>query len=494
MQFLGRSEALTLKLKTFSAIRWTLTSAGINGALQLAQIAILARLLNPEDYGLMAIVSAILGFATLFADFGINSAYIQRPNITLNERSSLFWLNILVSAFITLVVIAISPLCAWFFGDMRLTHLMMLSAVTLILGAFGHQIRLSAEKELNFRPVVISEICGAFFGFSASVLAALAGWGVYSLVVSGIVSTFSGTVLAWIFFAQGWRPAWRFRLKDVQPFLAFGGASVANNIVNLVNSSIDIFLGGRLLSATQLGLYSVPRNLSLQVQSLINPIITRVGFPLIAQVQSDTTRVRAIYLKTMNMTASANAPLYMGIAFFSPEIVNILLGAGWDRSADILRVLAFWGGLRSTGNPVGSLLFGMGRAGLALRWNLGISLIAPIVIWLGLLKGPEGMAWGLLLLQVVLFVPAWRLLIKPLCQARLVEYSTSALKPFLLAGLSIAPAFWVATYFEGSITRLVVGATIAAPLYLVTSIKGNPEFINSLAELIGNKKPSPQKT
>lgn len=458
--------------------------------LQLTQVAILARLLNPEDYGLMAMVGAILSFAALFADFGVNSAFIQRRGITLEERSSLFWFNVLVSACVTLLVIVVSPLCAWFFGDERLTPLMMLSASTFILGSFGNQIRMSAEKELNFRPVVISEICGAFLGFATSVFAALAGWGVYSLVVSGIVSTLSGTALAWMFLAQGWRPNWRLQLKDVQPFLAFGSALVANNIVNLINSTIDIFLGGHLLTATQLGLYSVPRNLSLQVQSLINPIITRVGFPLIAQVQSDTERVRAIYLKTMNMTASTNAPLYVGIAFFSPEIVAILLGVGWDRSASILRILAIWGGLRSTGNPVGSLLFGMGRADLSLKWNLGISLIVPVVIWLGLQNGPEGMAWGLLLLQVALFVPAWRVLIHPLCRAGLIEYSISALKPFFLAGFSVAPAFWVAMHFEGSIIRLAIGVVIATPLYLAISFKGNREWFTAMMELIGSRKSS----
>ncbi len=132
-----------------------------------------------------------------------------------------------------------------------------------------------------------------------------------------------------------------------------------NNVINHVNATIDLVLGGRMLGASQLGLYSVPRNLLLQVQGMVNPIFTRVGFPLIASIQHDKERVKQVYLKTMNMTASVNAPIYVAIAVFAPEIVWLLLGPNWTDTAPLIRVLALWGLLRSFGNPVGSLLFGL---------------------------------------------------------------------------------------------------------------------------------------
>lgn len=475
---------MTLRHKTFSAIRWTAAAAAMRLMLQIAQLAILARLLSPADYGLMAMVGVILSFAGLFSDIGINSAFVQRQNITLEQRSSLFWANLLTSTALTGLLIAVSPILAWLFDDPRLTPLIMLSASTFILSALGQQILMSAEKSLTFRPVVILEVCAAFLGFATAVFAAQAGWGVYSLVTAGITSALTSTVLAWLFLARDWRPMWRLNIEDVRPFLGYGSATVANNIVNQLNTTIDIFLGGRLLAATQLGFYSVPRNLTLQLQFMINPIITRVGFPLIAQVQSDVPRVNTIYLKTLNMTASTNAPLYLGIAFFAPEIVAILLGAGWGHSAEILRILALWGGLRSTGNPVGSLLFGMGRADLALKWNMAMSLIVAPALWFGSKGGPEGLAWVLLSVQVGFFVPGWYVLVRPLCHAQLEEYATSALKPFLLAGLSILPAYWVAIQFDGAIGRLLVGIVIATPLYMAISFRANHEWFSAMMELL----------
>jgi len=290
-----------------------------------------------------------------------------------------------------------------------------------------------------------------------------------------------------MYLARGWRPMWRLRVEDVRPFFRFGGAMVANNIVNQVNLTIDLFLGGRLLGAAQLGLYSVPRNLVLQLQMMVNPIITRVGFPLIAKVQNDVVRVRSIYLKTLNMTASTNAPLYVGIAVVAPELVELVLGDRWQESVSMLHILAVWGFFRSIGNPAGSLLFGMGRADLALKWNATLLFIVPPVMWVGSQFGPAGLASALLAFSILLYIPSWFFLIRPLCHAGIYEYSVAVLRPFLLALISMIPAYLVATQFNMVIARLFVTMIISALLYLALSYKANPEWFAAMQELMGKK-------
>jgi O-antigen/teichoic acid export membrane protein len=453
--------------------------------LQLAQVAVLARLLAPQDYGLMAMVGVVLGFAGLFADMGINSAFVQRQNVSEDERSSLFWLNVGLSAALSMLVVVLSPVLAGWFGDTRLTPLLMLAASTFVIAALGQQVRMNAEKALNFRPVVLLEVAAALLGFGTAVGAALAGWGVYALIAGGLVSTIGGTVLAWLFLADGWRPLWRFRLADVRSYMGFGGALVANNLVNEVNRNIDLMLGGRLLGATALGLFSMPRNIVFQIQGMVNPIITRVGFPLIAQVQADISRVRAIYLKTLNMTASTNAPIYIGIAFFAPEVVRVVLGPKWLVAADLLRLLTVWGLLRSTGNPVGSLLLGMGRADLSLKWNLGLLFVVPPALWGGSQYGTVGLAWALLGVAAALFIPGWYVLVRPLCKAGLIEYTVAALRPMVLATVAIAPAYFLAQSFSDPATRLLLGAVVAAPLYFWLSYLMNREWVTAMMHLAG---------
>ncbi len=479
---------MSLKQRTFSAIRWTTAGAVARAALQVIQVSVLARLLLPQDYGLMAMVAVVLSFAGLFADAGMSSAFIQRQDVTEEQRSSLFWLNVAMGLSMTVLVIAASPALAWFFNDQRLAMPITLSATTFLIGALGQQIRVAAEKNLDFRPVAILELSAAVAGFLVAIAGALLGWGVYALVAGGIFNAICSTALAWALLARGWRPLNRLKMADVRSFLGFGGSLVANNVVNQINSTIDIFLGGRLLGAVDLGLYSIPRNLALQVQLIINPIITRVGFPLIAQVQADVARVRMIYLKTLNMTASSNAPIYVGMAFLAPECAAILLGPGWERSGELLRVLALWGGVRSLANPVGSLLFGMGRADLSLKWNVGLMLIIPAFMWLGAQYGPEGMAWMLLAMMIVLFVPAWFVLVRPLCSASLAEYSAVALRPFILAALAVASGYFAADQFDGALSRLAVAILISAPLYVALSFIWNREWVTAMLELAGRGK------
>ncbi|MDA3878203.1 MAG: MOP flippase family protein [Halothiobacillus sp.] len=474
---------MTLRHRTFSAVRWTTVATVARALLQLAQVAVLARMLAPEDYGLMAMVSVVLGFASIFADMGVNSAYVQRQDVTQEQRSSLFWLNVGMSSALTLLMLVFSPLIAHFFGDDRLSPLLMLAASTFVISALGQQVRMTAEKALDFLPVVLLEVAAALLGFAAAVTAAFAGWGVYALIWGAIVNAVAATVLAWLFLARGWRPMWRFRLDDVRSYLGFGGALVANNIVNEFNRSIDLLLGGRMLAATALGLYSLPRQLVFQIQGTVNPIITRVGFPLIAQVQDDIPRVRAIYLKTLNMIASTNAPLYVGIAFFAPEVVRIMLGDKWLAAADLLRLLALWGFLRSTGNPVGSLLLGMGRADLSLKWNLAMLFVVPPLLWVGSQFGTMGLAWALLGFAVLMFVPGWFVLVRPLCHAQLGTYSVAALRPLLIAVASIAPAYFLTEQVGNVYLHMLAAVTISAPLYLALSYLLNREWIMAMMQL-----------
>lgn len=468
-------------------MRWTTAGTLFKTVLQVAQVAVLARLLEPEDYGLMAMVAVVLSFASLFSDFGVNSAFVQRRKVTERQRSSLFWFNVIVSFFLMVLVVLFSPLLALFFGDSRLAPLMMLSATTFVIAASGIQVRMAAEKKLMFRAVMLIEVAAALVGFVVALFGAWKGWGVYALIAGAIASAAASSLLLWLFLSQGWRPALHLRFKEVQSFLGFGSALVANNLVNQINLTIDVILGGRMLAASQLGYYSIPRDLMLRVQSVVNPIITRVAFPLLAEVQHDTTRVRSIYLQTLNMTASANAPIYMGVAFFADDIVSILLGSGWGKSASILQILALWGGLRSTGNPVGSLLLGMGRAALSLKWNLGLLVVIPPAIWLGSRFGPVGMAYALLAVQVALFIPSWFVLVRPVCHAMLGEYMTTALRPPLLSLIAIVPAWYIASYFQLPLVRVLTGAVVTAPTYLALSYLLNRKWVVAMMELVDGR-------
>lgn len=446
--------------------------------MQLAQVIVLTRFLSPQDYGMMAMVTVVISYAALFSDMGLSTAFVQRQHISHEERSSLYWLSVAVGGCLMLLVMVVSPLAGHLLNEPQLPNLLMLVSTNFLVGALGQQLRMDAEKALNLRPVAVIEIVSAITGFGVALFAALLGWGVFALAVAAMCSTWITMLLCWAVLARGWRPLWRLRWAEVSWFLRFGGGMVANNVVNHINTTVDVLLGGRLLGTAQLGVYSVPRNLIFQVQALVNPIFTRVGFPVISSIQNDKDRVRRVYLRIMNLTATINAPIYVAMALFAPEIVQLLLGFGFQDAAPLLRVLALWGLLRSFGNPVGSLVFGLGRVRLSTLWNIGLLFIVPPALWYGSHYGAVGMAWAMTGVMAALFVPGWAILVKPTCGATLFAYSHQVLLPTLCAVLAGGTAWLSISTFNLPWLRLGLGLTVGIVAYGALSWLFNREIIN----------------
>jgi lipopolysaccharide exporter len=481
--------SLSLRHKAFAAVRWTTLATVVRATMQIVQVAALARLLAPAEFGMMAIVTVAVAFAQALGDLGMSTALIQRETVTAQQRTSAFWMSLFISALLALLLTAAAPVVSVLYGNTHLMPLIAISAATLVIQASTQQILAFAEKALRFRQIAIIEICAGACGFAAALMAALEGWGVYALVVGPLTLACVSALLSWPFLSGDWRPTRHFRFSDVYSFVRFGSAAVVTNLLGQLNTALDILIGGRVLSAQVLGVFTVPRNLALQLQFMINPIVTRVGFPLIAQVQGDRARVRSIYLSTLNMTASANAPLYLGLAFFAPEVTLLLLGKGWEASGMLLRVLAAWGGARSLVNPVGSLLMGMGRVDLLFKWNVVHVVVSAVALLIGSQYGAIGLAYALLVVVLVSVFAAWYLLVRPTCDAGFGEYALIAFRPFVLAFCAIGFAHTLAYLTSGSLVRLVWGVVLSVPLYLILSALLNRDWVSAMRDLTGLAKP-----
>jgi len=448
-------------------------ATAVRAALQFVQLGLVARALDPSDYGLMSVVGVVLGFASLFADGGLNAAFVQRLQVTDDERSSLFWSGIAIATTVAIATAACAPLVSWVFRERQLAKLVTVCALVFLCQAPGLQLRAAAEKELRFGALAIVDVGAALAGATLAVVLAYSGAGAFALAFGAVGTALVGTVLAWIAIADGWRPKLHFRWADTKPFRRFGGTSVANAVVNQVNLSIDLVLGARLLTPSALGLFSVPRNFVLQLQSLVNPVITRVGFPLISAVQSDRTQVKALYLESVSLSAAVNAPIYATIAVLANDLVVVGLGESWGEAGALLSVLAVWGAIRAVANPVGSLLMGIGRADVSLRWNVWMLFLVPPVLWLSSRSGASGLAAGMLLLQVLLFGPVWALLVRPFVGISLREYSTASLFPYAIAAASAATGRVISASIELDALRLAIGGALSLLLYGVLSLYAN---------------------
>jgi O-antigen/teichoic acid export membrane protein len=474
---------MTLKLRAFSAIRWTTFSTVLRSALQLFQVVVLARLLAPEQFGAIALMMATAALIQTFNDMGVSTALIHERDVSDEHLSSLFWLSVATGALLTFLLLCAAPLLGHAFNMPSLTSLLQTIALVFLISSAGQQLRVMSEKRLRFKRIALLEVASACVGTAVAISWALFRPEAMALAVGMLASAVATTILAWSLLSDGWRPQLRLRVSEIRKYLKLGGYTVATNLTNTAVNQVDVLVGGRYLSAEQLGLFGLPRDLTLRLAWALNPIVTRVATPVLSEVQLDRSRLKHIYLRSLWVTSSVNFPLYMGIAAFAPELIHLVFGPSWMPSAPLLQLLAVWGLIRSTGNPVGSLLYATGRAELAFSWCLLVLLVASTILWFSASWGAIGLACGLIAIQILLFVPGWAFLIKPLCGAGLGEYVGALAVPFAVAAASILPALLVAEFLVSPPMRLFAGVALAATLYFVFSAWINRQLLNELRTL-----------
>lgn len=476
---------MSLRIQTFSAVRWTALATAARTLLRFGQMALLARMLAPADFGLMAIVVSVTAFMQVFADLGVSTAIIHYQDVTQTELSSLYWLNLIFGAILAMVLIAASPwISGLIFHQPSLQPILMLMSANFIFLAAGQQLRVVAEKGLRFPLLARVEIPATLGGCVTAVVWAWYSPTVYALAVGFLVNSFLQAAFLWLFVSAGWRPDFRIDLRGAKKFLRFGAYIMGGDFINSLYRQADILIGGRVFPAALVGIYSLPRNLCTTVVDTTNPIITRVGLPVMAKAQHDRAFLKSVYLKTMRMTASTNFPVFLALAFFSRDVVLLLFGSKWTSSAPLLSVLAFFGMFRSCINPVGSLLLAVGKANLQFRWHVATLLLVFPGLWVASHFGIEGLAAGQASVMGVLVIPCWYFLIRPHCDARLGEYLLALLQPLAAGLFAIITAYLAVAHLHVPALRLAGAALIAVPAYLAASMVVNRSWVTAMRQLV----------
>ncbi|MCG9892948.1 MAG: MOP flippase family protein [Thermosynechococcaceae cyanobacterium MS004] len=396
---------MSTKQQTASGVFWTSISTFTIAVIQFFQLALLARLLEPNDFGLMAMLMVVIGFANAFADMGISNAIIHHQSVSRTQLSSLYWLNILAGIVVCLLVIALSPIIAQFYHEPRLTRLMLWAALIFLITPFGQQFQVLFQKNLKFQLLAVSDVISAIIGFVVSVLAALHGQGVLALIWGQLTTAACRSGLLMFLGWSTWRPSLYLNLRDLGGFVSFGLYQMAERSINYFAWNMDKLLIGRLLGATSLGVYNVAYQLMVRPFMVLNPILTRVAFPVFASIQNDNRRLSRGYIKLSQIIAFANCPIYFCMFALAQPLILLLLGSQWQPAIPVFQILVWLGALYSLGNPLGSLLLAKGRADLGFWINLSGLIVYAIAILVGSQWGIMGVTWALLLSNALILIP-----------------------------------------------------------------------------------------
>lgn len=452
------------------AIKWTLTSQAVRGATQLLQLIILAKILGPSQYGLVALAMALTSFALIFSDLGLTAAYIQSQNISTEQRNTLFTYNIALAAFISLAFFATAPLIAKALNNPALEELITLSAPIIFITALGQQVKASAEKLLNFRPVAIIEIIGNLIGSFTTIILAWRGTGAASIIWGALIYALVMSTLPWTQFPKSMKPKITKNLRIEKNYITYGINTILNGILSNLTLNSDLFLASRVVSESALGSYSLPRNLTLQIQAIANPPLNKASFPIFAKYQLNRERTKNLFKAITSITTTLNTPLYLVLFSYAELIVTLVFGTAWSQSIDLLRVFSIWGIMRTCLNPPGTLLLALNQVKSLRNWNFMVFCATCLTVAISAPHGPKVLAISLTTLTLIQIAMIWTALIKKYIDIQFTEYFREIISPIFLCTLSIGTVSQLnpieITKFSGLATEVIISLVFYALICL----------------------------
>jgi PST family polysaccharide transporter len=435
-----------------------LLAQGVKFFLQMATMAVLARLLSPRDFGLQGMVIVVIGFLAIFRDGGLGMATVQRREVTHEQTSTLFWINVAVGAILATVCALLAPLLVAFYHEPQLYSLAVVSGVTFVFNGLAAQHGALLQRDMRFVTQAKIDVASLAVGCATGIVMASLGCRYWSLVGMAMATSIIAAAAVW--FAVPWVPGPPRRRSGIRSMLRFGGFATCTGFVVFLAWNTDKLLLGRYWGADALGLYGRAYQLVTFPLLQLNGAATVVAFPALSRVQHDTERLARSFLRGYSSLISLTIPITITSALFAEEIVRIVLGAKWMEAAPIFRLLAPVALVFAVVNPFSWLIMSTGRAGRALSISTATTPLVIVGIVLGLSHGPEGVALGYSSALMLLLIPiaAWSKRGTGITWADL----WGATKPPLLSGLLAGAA--------GLLVKLTLAGTLAPILYLILGL------------------------
>jgi O-antigen/teichoic acid export membrane protein len=434
--------------------------------LTIGSTVILARLLTPQDYGMIAMVVAVTGFVGLFKDMGLSMATVQRPEISHEQVSTLFWVNMLVSVVICLITAGVSPLISWYYKEPRLVLITVALASGFIFGGLTIQHQALLRRQMRFKSLVKIELASLVLSIAAAIGAAFAGFGVWSLVVLNVGKQVFLAAGAWI--ASRWRPSMVFVFRKVWDMLKFGGNLTGFNVINYFSRNLDNLLIGRFFGAQQLGLYAKAYSLLLLPIHQINAPVQSVALPALSRLFGEPERYRHAYLRILEKLTIVSMPGVTFLIVSSDWLIHVVLGPQWGGAAIIFSFLGVVGLVQPVANTTGMLFITQDRTHHQLRWGFVSGSLSMISIVAGLPWGPVGVAASYAISGLVIRTPLLLWYIGRTGPIRTADFYLTCI-PAATASIAVAVSLVGMRYWSG-IDDPFIGLAASLVLTLVAGL------------------------
>jgi O-antigen/teichoic acid export membrane protein len=485
---LGRDVAPDdLKRKTARGALVSTLGQASNFVFRIGSMMILARLLSPADFGLVAMVTACTGFLSLFRDCGLSMATIQRPTITRSQISTLFWINLVVGVILAIACVVAAPLLTVFYQEPRLFWVTVATGTGFIFNGAAAQHRAVLQRELQFTTLTVVDLLSLLVSIAVGIGMAWAGLGYWALVGMAVSVPVVGALLLWA--AGPWIPGLPGRDAEVLSMIQYGGNVTLNSVIVYIAYNLDKVLVGRFCGAEVLGIYGRAFQLINLPTDNLNFTIGQVAFPALSRIQNNPERLRSYFLKGYGLFLSLVMPITIGCGLFAEDIVRVFLGPKWAAAVPIFRLLTPTILVFALLYPMGWLMMATGQAAKSLRIALVMTPLVVAGYVAGLGYGPTGVAIGLSVASMLLTLPKlyWATRDTPITAIDALKVVRQPLFSVLAGG----SAAWIVANFTQSLAwaplRLVVNNSVLFGVYVVVLfyVMGQKEMYLRLLRDVG---------
>lgn len=383
----------------------TAASQAVRIAIQIASLAVLARLLAPGDYGLLAMALAVVGVGHLLRDMGLYSAAVRAPELSTAQRDNLFWVNAALGVLLAVACCAAGPLLALAYGRDELVGIAIGLAPNFVLAGLATQYRAGLVRELRFTSVAMGDLASQAVGVLAAILIAALGGGYWALVAQHSVS--SATFLVITAFQGAWLPGRVTRGVGTRPLIGLGGSVMASSLLTYVSNNLDAVVIGGAYGAEPAGLYNRGSQVVRSTLKQLSAPVGVVALPVMGRLQHDTDRLMAFAYKVQLVVGYPTAVTVALMVGLPDDVVRLVLGEGWSGASDILVWLAVAAMLAVVGDVAGLVLVARGHAAALARLSVVTTCTTVVGVLGGLPWGPEGVALGLAVAALLNFPVAF---------------------------------------------------------------------------------------
>jgi O-antigen/teichoic acid export membrane protein len=478
-----------LKQKALHGFSWSLIDNIVNSGIVFLVGLVLARLLSPDEFGIIGMITVFIAISNSFIDSGFSNALIRMTDAKDIDYNTVFYFNLAVGLVFYGILYLCAPVISSFFEEPVMTPLTRVIGVILIINALSIIQRTIFVKRIDFKTQTKASFFSSILSGITGIGMAFGGYGIWSLAGQQISRQFFNTLFLWIY--SSWRPSWEFSKKSFKEMFGFGSKLLLSGLVDTVYKNIYYLIIGRFYTANQLGQYTRAEQFNSIFSNNLTAVIQRVSYPALSSIQEEPERLKSAYRKIIKMTMLISFTCMLGLAAIAKPLIWMLIGEKWLIAADYLQIICFAGMLYPLHSLNLNILQVKGRSDLFLKLEIIKKAIAVIPIVLGIFLGIKVMLWG------SVFISLFAYFLNSYYSAFLIDYSTKEqikdILPTFGISFFIAICVWsillipISNYMLILLLQCIFGVSLTIFIYERTKLSEYMEAKQIIVSLIKRK-------